>query len=74
MPEDQRWLTMKEICDYLQVSEDTIGRWLAGKGMPGSKVGRAWRFKRSEVDAWVRAGGAAADTPQGRSQTTGCRK
>jgi hypothetical protein len=27
--------------------------------MPASKVGRLWKFKISEVDAWVKAGNAA---------------
>lgn len=27
--------------------------------MPARKVGRLWKFQTSEVDNWVRAGGAA---------------
>jgi hypothetical protein len=27
--------------------------------MPGHEVGRFWKFKKDEVDRWVRAGGAA---------------
>ncbi len=27
--------------------------------MPGHKVGRFWKFKKVDVDAWVREGGAA---------------
>jgi excisionase family DNA binding protein len=37
---------------------DSIYRWLARRGLPGHRVGRVWRFKLSEVDAWVRTGGA----------------
>jgi hypothetical protein len=30
--------------------------------MPGHKVGRFWKFKREDVDAWVRDGGAASSS------------
>ncbi len=54
-----RWLSVDEIAEYLGVSKDTIYGWVGNKGMPGHKVGRFWKFKREEVDEWVRAGGSA---------------
>ena len=56
---EDRWLSVDEICEYLGVSRDTVYIWLNKKGFPGHKIGRLWKFKRGEVDAWVRAGGAA---------------
>jgi len=32
--------------------------------MPGHKVGRFWKFKKDDVDAWFRAGGAAASSDE----------
>lgn len=29
--------------------------------MPAHKVGRLWKFQASEIDDWVRRGGAAGD-------------
>lgn len=55
-----RWLSVDEIAEYLGVSKDTVYAWVSGKGMPGYKVGRFWKFKKEDVDAWVRAGGAAS--------------
>lgn len=43
---DERWLTVDDICNYLNVSN-------------GHRVGRRWMFKQGEVDEWVRSGGAA---------------
>jgi excisionase family DNA binding protein len=57
-----RWLSVEEIAEYLGVSKDTIYVWRAKKGMPAHRVGRFWKFKDQEVDAWVRDGGAAADS------------
>jgi len=28
------------------------------KGIPAQRIGRLWKFKLSEVNAWVRSGGA----------------
>ena len=60
----EKWLTVKKICDHLGgVRIESIYRWLK-KGMPGHKVGRHWRFKVSEVDKWVRSGGARDENGQ----------
>jgi excisionase family DNA binding protein len=59
---DDRWLSVDEIAEYLGVSKDTVYTWVTSKGMPGHKVGRFWKFKREDVDAWVRDGGAASSS------------
>jgi len=52
---DDRWLSVEEVAEYLGVQRDTIYTWLAQENLPGFKVGRVWRFKREDVDAWVRS-------------------
>lgn len=53
------WVTLQEVAKHLQIAEDTVHRWIAKKDLPAAKAGRVWRFKLSEVDAWMRSGGAA---------------
>ena len=55
-----RWLSVEEIAEHLGVSKDTIYAWVTTKGMPGHKVGRLWKFKKDDVDAWIREGGSAS--------------
>uniref|UniRef100_UPI00356655A4 helix-turn-helix domain-containing protein n=1 Tax=Desulfosarcina sp. TaxID=2027861 RepID=UPI00356655A4 len=44
---------------YLGVSSDTVYRWIDKHAMPAHRMGRLWKFKKDQVDAWVEAGGAA---------------
>ena len=55
---EDRWLSVDEITHYLGVSSDTIYRWIDKYAMPAHRMGRFWKFKKDEVDAWVKAGGA----------------
>jgi excisionase family DNA binding protein len=57
----ESWVTLAEIAQHLQVREETVHRWIRGKNMPAHRVGRVWRFKASEVDAWVCSGEAGSD-------------
>lgn len=61
---EDRWLSVDEICKYLGVSSDTVYRWIDRFGMPSHRMGRLWKFKKDQVDAWVEAGGASADSPR----------
>jgi excisionase family DNA binding protein len=59
---ENRWLSVEEIGKHLGVSNDTVYRWIDTHGMPAHRVGRLWKFKKSQVDAWVESGGAAEST------------
>jgi excisionase family DNA binding protein len=56
---DDRWLSVDEICKYLGIGKDAVYRWIDKHGMPAHRMGRLWKFKKYQVDAWVEAGGAA---------------
>jgi excisionase family DNA binding protein len=47
-------MTMKELADYLKIAEKTAYRFASEKKVPGFKVGNAWRFRKSEVDNWIK--------------------
>lgn len=63
MPE--AWLSVEDIAEHLGVSKDTVYTWVAKKDMPAHKVGRLWKFQASEIDDWVRSGGAAVQENEG---------
>lgn len=63
---EDRYLSVGEIGQYLGVSSDTVYRWIEKHDMPSHRVGRLWKFKKDEVDAWVKVGGASDKTRQAR--------
>jgi excisionase family DNA binding protein len=55
---EDRWLSMNDICQYLGVWNDTVYKWIDKQNMPAHRMGRLWKFKKEEVDEWIKAGGA----------------
>ena len=58
---NEHWVSVDQVAEHLDVVRDSIYRWIDSKGLPAHKIGRLWKFKLSEVDDWVRAGGTQDD-------------
>lgn len=59
------WVSVDEVAKHLSVAKDSVYRWIEHKALPAHRVGRLWKFKLSEVDEWVRAGGASGGDDSG---------
>lgn len=57
--EHECWVSVEEVAKHLGIAKDTVYRWIESKSLPAHRVGRLWKCKLSQVDAWVTAGGAA---------------
>ena len=64
MSTSEPWVSVEDVAGHLGVVRDSVYRWIEGRGLPAHKIGRLWKFKLSEVDEWVRAGGAGDDEPR----------
>jgi excisionase family DNA binding protein len=66
---DETFLTTEEVLEYLQVNLRTVYRLIKAGKIPAVRVGRQWRFRKRDIDAWLdsqrpRAGSRqAAATP-----------
>ncbi|WP_374663315.1 helix-turn-helix domain-containing protein [Ramlibacter sp.] len=47
-------LTIKQVAEYLKVTERTIYRLAAAKKIPAFKVGGTWRFSLADIDSWIK--------------------
>jgi len=57
MTAEERWVGVDDVAHHLDVNKDSVYRWIEKMGLPAHRVGRLFRFKISEVDAWVKQGG-----------------
>ena len=55
---NDRWLSVDNIAAYHGIKRETLYKWLAEKDMPAHKVGRLWKFRKEEIDEWVKSGQA----------------
>lgn len=52
-PPADRLVSLKEVNAHLGITRETVLSWVREKDLPAFKAGRTWRFKLSEVDAWM---------------------
>ena len=65
---DESFLTTEEVLDYLQVNLRTVYRLIKAGKIPAVRVGRQWRFRKRDIDAWLesqRPRSARPVTPSG---------
>jgi excisionase family DNA binding protein len=60
------WASVDDVARHLGVAKDSVYRWIDVRSLPAHKIGRLWKFKLSEVDEWVRAGGPETPDEKGR--------
>lgn len=53
------WASVDDVAKHLGVAKDSVYRWIEHRRLPAHKIGRLWKFKLTEVDGWVRVGGAS---------------
>ena len=46
-------LTLKEVAEYLKLTDKTAYRLASEGKLPGFKVGGSWRFKKEDVENWI---------------------
>lgn len=55
-----KWVSIEYAAEYLGVSQDTIRNWIKKEsGIPAHKIGKQWKFKKSELDQWIKSGKSA---------------
>lgn len=50
---DESFLTTEEVLEYLRVNLRTVYRLIKAGKIPAVRVGRQWRFRKRDIDAWL---------------------
>lgn len=64
-----RWLSITEACEYLQISEQTMFRWMREGKISYFKVGKSTRFRESDLDQLVER---VVGRPEGEAKAERC--
>lgn len=56
---NDNWIGIEEAAKYLGVTKDTIRNWIKKTDIPAHKIGKLWKFKKSQLDSWVSSGKSA---------------
>ena len=67
MTTDDQLLTTDQVLEYLHLNLKTVYRLIKAGKLPAVRVGRQWRFKKRDLDAWLGGASPATVAPQGRS-------
>lgn len=54
--EPEKWVNIEDIAEYLSVSKDTIRSWIKKGTIPYTRAGKAFKFRKSEVDEYLKQG------------------
>lgn len=56
----ENWISIEEAAEYLGVKTVTVRNWIKKEsGIPAHRIGKLWKFKRAELDEWVKSGKSA---------------
>ena len=56
---NEKWIGIEEAAAYMDVTKDTVRNWIKKTGIPAHKIGKLWKFKKSELDVWIKSGRSA---------------
>jgi excisionase family DNA binding protein len=68
-PTDEVFLTTEEVLEYLQVNLRTVYRLIKAGKIPAVRVGRQWRFRKRDIDAWLDSQRPRSDRPAATPST-----
>ena len=53
---NEKWIGIEEAAEYMDVTKDTVRNWIKKTDIPAHKIGKLWKFKKNELDAWIKSG------------------
>lgn len=57
---DENYIGIDEAAEYLGIKTVTLRNWIKKKpDIPAHRIGKLWKFKRSELDEWIASGKSA---------------
>lgn len=63
LEQEDKWIGIEEAADYLGVNKDSVRNWIKKpeSKIPAHKIGKQWKFKKTDLDRWVKSGKSCFD-------------
>lgn len=58
-PLNENYISIEDAALFLNIKPVTLRKWIKEKSVPAHKIGKQWKFKRSELEEWVISGKSA---------------
>ena len=55
------YISIDDASLFLDIKPVTLRKWIKEKSIPAHKIGKQWKFKRSELEEWVNSGKSAIE-------------
>ena len=61
MDYNDNYINLEDAATYMCITPGTLRNWMKNpeNEVPAHRIGRAWKFKKKEIDDWVDSGKAA---------------
>ena len=70
---DDNYISIDDAAAYLGIKTVTLRNWIKKKpDIPAHRVGKLWKFKRSELDEWIASGKARSNHQYIRKEELRC--
>lgn len=58
---NDNWIGIEEAAKYMGVTKETIRNWIKKTDIPAHKIGKLWKFQKSELEKWIKSGKSALE-------------
>ena len=56
---NENYIGIEDAALFLNIKPVALRKWVKDKSVPAHKIGKQWKFKRSELEEWVKSGESA---------------
>lgn len=57
----ENYISIEDAAVFLNIKPVTLRKWIKVNSVPAHRIGKQWKFKRSELEAWVKSGKSAIE-------------
>ena len=58
---NENYISIEDAALFLNIKPVTLRKWIKDKNVPAHKIGKHWKFRRSELEEWVKSGKSAIE-------------